>query len=133
MSFILRASIVLAFVFAFFVQVYSQDACQALYGGNEISCLSNSTCTWCKCAAVPSTCVTVQDARKLPPGVFTCGNGTRSDCGTATTNETCTKNVGCSWCSVSSSLSNLRTMASSSCVNYATASKLPAGSCTGPY
>eukprot|EP00697_Spironema_sp_BW2_P009861 gnl/Spiro4/24885_TR12369_c0_g1_i1.p1 gnl/Spiro4/24885_TR12369_c0_g1~~gnl/Spiro4/24885_TR12369_c0_g1_i1.p1 ORF type:complete len:102 (+),score=29.29 gnl/Spiro4/24885_TR12369_c0_g1_i1:37-306(+) len=29
-------------------------------------------CVWCICAAVPSTCVTVEQAKKLPPSVFKC-------------------------------------------------------------
>jgi len=29
-------------------------------------------CTWCKCGALPSSCWTVENAKKLPPGVYQC-------------------------------------------------------------
>lgn len=39
---------------------------------NQLSCDANTTCTWCKSAAVPSSCNTIADAKKLPPAVFSC-------------------------------------------------------------
>merc|ERR1719183_2073035 len=39
---------------------------------DQASCDKDSSCTWCKCAAVPSKCYTKADAKKLPPGVFAC-------------------------------------------------------------
>merc|ERR550537_133930 len=38
----------------------------------QSACDANSTCTWCKCSAVPSACWTKKDASGLPPGVYTC-------------------------------------------------------------
>lgn len=40
--------------------------------GNQLNCDANTTCTWCKCAAVPSSCFTKEQAKKLPPAVFAC-------------------------------------------------------------
>jgi hypothetical protein len=63
----------------------------------QASCFSNQ-CTWCVCAAVPSSCLTYEAAQKLPHSIFNCGNSTRTDCGVATTNATCMLDVGCAWC-----------------------------------
>jgi hypothetical protein len=41
---------------------------------DQKSCDGNSTCTWCKCAAVPSSCWSKADASHLPPGVYVCDN-----------------------------------------------------------
>ena len=49
-------------------------------GLEKQSCLSSS-CLWCECAAVPSSCYTKEDAKGLPPGVFTCDS---TDAGTDT-------------------------------------------------
>jgi hypothetical protein len=38
----------------------------------QSKCDGDSSCTWCKCAAVPSKCYSKADAKKLPPGVFAC-------------------------------------------------------------
>lgn len=38
----------------------------------QASCDANPGCTWCLSGAVPPACNTVADAKKLPPGVFTC-------------------------------------------------------------
>lgn len=128
-TFFFVVTVVLATLFTSF----AQDPCQALYSGNEAGCLGNQTCVWCKCAAVPSTCVTVQDSRRLPPGVFTCANSS-ADCGKYSTNATCAgMGVGCSWCTISSSNLRTSTLSSSACVDFRTASHLPKGSCTGPY
>ncbi len=45
------------------------DACQY---SDQTSCDADALCTWCKCAAVPSACYTVVNAKKLPPSVFAC-------------------------------------------------------------
>jgi hypothetical protein len=42
---------------------------------NESSCLSKG-CTWCFCAAVPSSCHSYAIASKLPSSDFNCGNST---------------------------------------------------------
>jgi len=36
------------------------------------ACDKNSDCTWCKSAAVPSSCYTKTEAAKLPSAVFVC-------------------------------------------------------------
>jgi len=36
------------------------------------SCDADAKCTWCKCAALPSQCWTLADAKKLPAGVYVC-------------------------------------------------------------
>lgn len=36
------------------------------------SCDADAACTWCKCAALPSQCWTLADAKKLPAGVYVC-------------------------------------------------------------
>jgi hypothetical protein len=47
------------------------DACEGLH---EAACVaSKGVCVWCVAAAVPSSCFTVEQATKLPPGVFECG------------------------------------------------------------
>eukprot|EP00469_Lotharella_globosa_P009003 CAMPEP_0167771556 /NCGR_PEP_ID=MMETSP0111_2-20121227/348_1 /TAXON_ID=91324 /ORGANISM="Lotharella globosa, Strain CCCM811" /LENGTH=236 /DNA_ID=CAMNT_0007660931 /DNA_START=41 /DNA_END=751 /DNA_ORIENTATION=- len=51
---------------------YAQtDACQQKYS-DEASCMKDPVCTWCKSAAVPSSCLEKENAKKLPPGVFQC-------------------------------------------------------------
>ena len=39
---------------------------------NQTSCDADAVCTWCKCAAVPSSCFDLTDAKRLPAGVFIC-------------------------------------------------------------
>ena len=39
-------------------------------GLSETACHSNKACSWCKCAAVPSACHSVEDAKGLPDAVF---------------------------------------------------------------
>jgi len=38
----------------------------------EATCDANVNCTWCKCEAVPSSCFDLEDAKRVPPGVFIC-------------------------------------------------------------
>lgn len=47
------------------------DACEGLHQG--ACAASKGVCVWCVAAAVPSSCFTVEQAGKLPPGVFDCG------------------------------------------------------------
>lgn len=49
----------------------SSDECKA-DNGNEKSCNKDPACVWCKCSAVPSSCFSVDDAKKLPAAVFQC-------------------------------------------------------------
>uniref|UniRef100_A0AAV1U259 Cysteine proteinase n=1 Tax=Peronospora matthiolae TaxID=2874970 RepID=A0AAV1U259_9STRA len=37
-------------------------------------CLANH-CAWCICAAVPSSCYSLQEAKELPPTIFQCSEG----------------------------------------------------------
>ena len=45
-------------------------ACKA--HADTASCDADTSCTWCACAAVPSSCFSTEDAAKLPSAVFTC-------------------------------------------------------------
>lgn len=36
------------------------------------SCNAEADCTWCKSAAVPSSCYALSDAAHLPPSIFQC-------------------------------------------------------------
>ena len=36
------------------------------------ACDADANCTWCKCAAVPSKCYNLTEAKILPPSVFAC-------------------------------------------------------------
>ena len=33
---------------------------------------TNASCVWCKCSAVPPVCVSPEESKGLPPGVFEC-------------------------------------------------------------
>lgn len=33
---------------------------------------TKESCVWCKCSAVPSVCVSPEESKSLPPGVFEC-------------------------------------------------------------
>jgi C1A family cysteine protease len=43
------------------------------------ACDADSACTWCKCAALPSQCWTLADAKKLPAGVYACDKSTNEE------------------------------------------------------
>ena len=47
------------------------NPCNGVYS-TEAACDKDAKCTWCKSAAVPSSCNTLADAKTLPPGVFAC-------------------------------------------------------------
>jgi hypothetical protein len=107
--------------------VYAQsDPCTATYAHNITGCLEDTTCDWCHCSAVPSTCVSASQAKKLPPSVFLCENATRTGCEAATTNATCAGAVSCSWCVTGSA---------GKCVNFAEMEKSSkaGATCFGPY
>ena len=36
------------------------------------ACDADASCTWCDCAAVPSSCWDLASAKRLPPSVYTC-------------------------------------------------------------
>ena len=98
---------------------------------SETACLAAGAradyqCSWCKCAAVPSSCNTNAIANKLPPSVFDCGNSTQTTCEAAKSNSTCQQIVGCSWCT-SKTVGPL-------CANFMNASSLPKSVflCDGP-
>lgn len=40
---------------------------------------SNESCVWCKCSAVPSVCVTADESKSLPAGVFDCDSNDDDD------------------------------------------------------
>lgn len=44
----------------------------------QASCNADTTCTWCKAAAVPSSCFEKANAKRLPPGVFECDAAAQS-------------------------------------------------------
>jgi ribonuclease T2 len=107
----------------------AQDTCAYT---TELDCLkaggrTDYACAWCKSAAVPSSCATLSQASKLPPGVFDCGNSTRSDCDLQKTVDACQTLVGCLWCT-SKTVKPI-------CGNYMNTSTLPKSvfTCAGPY
>ena len=48
----------------------SRPDCGALK--TQASCYAATGCSWCICAAVPSSCKNVDTAKKAPPSVFNC-------------------------------------------------------------
>lgn len=50
----------------------SEDDCNAMT--TDTTCNGLAGCSWCVAGAVPSACHTVDDAKKLPVGVFQCSN-----------------------------------------------------------
>jgi len=68
---------VFALLFFTAVQAQDDDPCKAAHS-TEDDCKTDDKCTWCKCAAVPSSCFTKENAKKLPPAVFTCGDTGRN-------------------------------------------------------
>jgi ribosomal protein L12E/L44/L45/RPP1/RPP2 len=98
----------------------------------ELDCLKAGgrtayACAWCKSAAIPSSCATLEHASKLPPSDFDCGNSTRPDCDLQKTIGACEGVVGCLWCT-SKTVKPI-------CGNYMNASTLPKSvfTCAGPY
>ncbi|KAF8065562.1 Vacuolar-processing enzyme [Scenedesmus sp. PABB004] len=47
----------------------SGDACEGLA---QAACDASAACTWCQSAAVPSSCYTLDQAKRLPAAVFKC-------------------------------------------------------------
>lgn len=52
------------------------DACLPLT--TEAACNAVDDCVWCKAGAIPSSCFTTADAKRLPPAVFKCDPKTPS-------------------------------------------------------
>ena len=52
-------------------QLKASSACSVHH--DAFSCrLSNDSCVWCECQAIPSECVSAKESRFLPSSVFTC-------------------------------------------------------------
>jgi len=49
----------------------TSEECKADHSA-EGACNADAACVWCACSAVPSSCFSVDDAKKLPSAVFTC-------------------------------------------------------------
>lgn len=49
----------------------TSDQCKADHSTQD-DCDSDAACTWCACAAVPSRCWSVEDAKRLPAAVYVC-------------------------------------------------------------
>jgi len=52
------------------------DACKTAHS-TQTACKGDASCTWCKAAAVPSSCFTKENAKKLPAAVFQCDQTAR--------------------------------------------------------
>jgi len=97
------------------------SACDSIK--TDKACHANTACSWCTSFAVPSSCNSVEDAKKLPAGVFMCDNiPTPSEktqeeidanaeefrqmiapvkdsaCDSIKTDKACHANTACSWC-----------------------------------
>mmetsp|Transcript_30387 Transcript_30387/g.46532 ORF Transcript_30387/g.46532 Transcript_30387/m.46532 type:complete len:307 (-) Transcript_30387:73-993(-) len=90
-------------------KVYKDDdeMCNSDYSDHD-SCVDNSKCTWCECAAVPSSCHDWATAESLPQSVFDCEGVSKSrsllmsltaepTCGDISSEDSCNKS-DCSWC-----------------------------------
>mmetsp|Transcript_25291 Transcript_25291/g.53297 ORF Transcript_25291/g.53297 Transcript_25291/m.53297 type:complete len:578 (+) Transcript_25291:125-1858(+) len=54
--------------------IKSKDECKS-----TIDADSSTPCVWCECAAVPPVCVSSEESKGLPPGVFDCGDASSPD------------------------------------------------------
>lgn len=54
------------------------DACKEAHT-SKADCAADAKCVWCEAGAVPSSCFTKENAKKLPPSVFNCGNRRRGE------------------------------------------------------
>lgn len=54
------------------------DPCNAIKDMDSCAKDTQDGCTWCKSAAVPSACYSADQAKKLPPAVFVCGQAADS-------------------------------------------------------
>jgi len=67
------------------LSIKDEDKCNVASDSNGVECV------WCKCAAVPSECVSVEQSKALPDGVFDCA--TRNDTDVSSTASTATSVV----------------------------------------
>lgn len=49
----------------------TSDQCKTQHS-EEDGCNKDADCVWCKCAAVPSACWSVEDSKRLPAAVYVC-------------------------------------------------------------
>jgi len=54
------------------VAAQDDDQCHTTYHDQAACDAQKGVCTWCKCGALPSSCWTVDNAKKLPPSVYIC-------------------------------------------------------------
>ena len=54
--------------------IKSKDECKSTTDTD-----SDTPCVWCECAAVPPVCVSSEESKGLPPGVFDCGDASSPD------------------------------------------------------
>lgn len=52
------------------LSIKDEDKCNGAHDDAGLACV------WCKCSAVPSECLSVEQASKVPKGVFDCANST---------------------------------------------------------
>lgn len=78
------------------------DPCHSAHADQKSCDADTSTgggCVWCKCAALPSSCWTKANSKKLPPAVYQCDSGASRDSGSQTTNPPTTPPVFKTWSS----------------------------------
>jgi hypothetical protein len=49
----------------------NDDVCHSKHT-DQTTCNADAACTWCQCGAVPSSCWTLENSKKLPSGVYRC-------------------------------------------------------------
>ena len=54
-----------------YLEFFSVSSAACAYSDAD-SCDADSACTWCKSAAVASSCKDINDAKALPPSIFSC-------------------------------------------------------------
>ena len=87
---------------------------------SEGECHSDSACSWCKSAAVKSTCRSVDMAKTLPSAVFQCDNlglGDQQETCRNYDQDGCHSDDNCSWCTSAA--------VASACNSVDTAKSLP--------
>jgi hypothetical protein len=47
-----------------------EDICNAI--GDVNGCNANAVCSWCEAGAVADACHSIENAKRLPPAVFSC-------------------------------------------------------------
>lgn len=113
---------------ALLVVVATATTCTDIH--DSATCTASSqdgeACVWCVCHAVPSSCVTASQAKKLPPSIFNCSSpsvvrASSFSCLTVKDEQTCStsseENGRCVWCQSKA--------VPSTCVNEHQAAHLP--------